>query len=334
MSAKKPSRYVGTVATIVFSLAIFIFAGWLLIHRQYATDQVSVWAYNPPSEVQAIEDRVDFTDKGKFYFYATQPVVADAEGFNMNCPRQETGNPILGCYTMGRIYVYDITNQQLDGIEEVTAAHEMLHAVWERMSQQEQERVGKLIEEAYTKLEDTALKDRMEYYARTEPGQFHNELHSILGTEVSNLGNELESYYAQYFNNRQMILAYNEQYNSVFNGLTTQAEALATELGALTASISARTENFNAESAQLSSDIEAFNARAAANGFQSQAEFNQERAALVARTNQLEYERQAINADIATYNEKYDQYVAIATQIELLNESIDSIKALEPTPSL
>ncbi|MFZ2126601.1 MAG: hypothetical protein WAV04_03775 [Candidatus Microsaccharimonas sp.] len=334
MLAKKPSRYLGTITTVVLSITIFVFAGWLLLNRQYAADQVSVWAYNPPAEVQAIEDRVDFTDKGKFYFYATQPVIANAESFNESCPRQETGNPIIGCYAMGRIYVYNITNQQLDGIEEVTAAHEMLHAVWERMSTKDQEKVGKLLEEAYAKVGNAELKGRMDYYARTEPGQFHNELHSIFGTEVPNLGDDLEDYYAQYFNDRQAVLAYNEQYSSVFKGLAAQAETLASELGTLAASIGGRTEAFNAESAQLSADIQAFNDRAAANDFQSQAEFNRERAALVARTNQLDNERQAINADIVTYNEKYDQYVAVATQIELLNKSIDSIKALEPTPSL
>ena len=319
---------------LAFSAVIFVFAGWLLFNRQYATDQVTVWAYQPPTEIQTIEERVAFTDNGKFHFFATQPVISDADSFNKNCPRQETGNPVIGCYAMGRIYIYNITNQQLDGIEEVTAAHEMLHAVWERMSSDERKRVGNLLEAAYAKVGDAQLKERMDYYARTEPGQFHNELHSIFGTEVANLGDELETYYAQYFENRQTVLNLHQQYNSVLVGLRAQAETLATELQTLGGSIAASTNTYNTDIAQLSVDIQEFNSRASSNGFQSQAEFDRERAALVSRTNQLDQQRVTINNDIEAYNAKYDQYQVVAKQIELLNKSIDSIEALDPTPSL
>lgn len=333
MSDKKHSR-VGVVVAIAMSVLVFGFAGWLFLNRQYAMDQVSVWAYDAPASVKVIEERVGFSNKGAFYFRATQPEVAEAETFNQDCPRQEPGSPILGCYNEGRIYIYDISNDQLDGIEEVTAAHEMLHAVWERMSSSEQQRVGSLLRAAYGKLADPDLKERMDYYARTEPGEFENELHSIIGTEVPTVGSELEQYYAQYFTDRQKILELHAKYDTVFKSFYARSEALYAELNALAKSVESRTTQYNTDIAQLSADIDAFNARANNGGFTSAAQFNSERAALVARSNQLESDRDVINAEISSYNTKYEEYQSLSVQIEALNSSIDSIQGLDPAPSL
>jgi hypothetical protein len=44
-----------------------------------------------------------------------------------------------------------------------------------------------------------------------------NELHSMVGTEVANLPPELAAYYAQYFTDRNTVLAYRNDYEGVFN---------------------------------------------------------------------------------------------------------------------
>jgi hypothetical protein len=334
MLDKKPSHRAWTIVTIVLSAAIFVIAGWLFLNRQYAMDQVSVWAFQAPAEVTAIEERLELADKGRFYYYASHPEIADAESFNANCPRREIGSPILGCYGMGRMYIYDITNPKLDGIQEVTAAHEMLHAAWDRMSSDEQQRVSDLLKTVYADLAAGEMKERMDYYARTEPGQLYNELHSIIGTEIADIGEELETYYEQYFEDRAVVLAFHAQYSGVFTSLQSQAETLYKDLSKLGVSITTRTAQYNADSAQLSKDIDDFNARANGNGFDSLDQFYQERAALMARSNQLVSERSGINADISLYNKKYEQYQSVAVQIESLNKSIDSIEALDPSPTL
>lgn len=322
------------IIALVVSVLIFGFAGWLLLNRQYAIDQVSIWSYERPASVQAMEERIEFTDKGTFYFHASQPVVSTAEDFNLQCPRQEVGSPILGCYATGRIYIYDVTNDKLDGIEEVTAAHEMLHAVWERMSSFDQKKIGALLRTEYARLDDGELKERMDYYARTEPGELENELHSIIGTEVTDIDPKLEAYYAEYFKDRSLVLALNEQYNSVFTKLSDRADALYEDLSELGPSIESRSARYNQDIAALSADIDTFNERADNGDFSSMSEFNSERASLVARTSQLESERAALNQAIDSYNDKYEEYQSIAEQLELLNDSIDSIKDLEPAPSI
>lgn len=333
MSDKKHSR-VGLIVALVISAAILGFASWLFMNQRFVADQLSVWSYNAPENVQQIEERVDFTGKGRFYFYATQPEVASSDTFNQDCPRQETNSPILGCYASGRIFIFDIKNEQLDGIKEVTAAHEMLHAVWERMSANEQKRVGSLLRSEYAKLIDGELKDRMDYYARTEPGEFENELHSIIGTEFKNISPALESYYRQFFEDRQKVLALHAKYDALFKSLVTQRDTLFEQLQTLGKTIETRSEAYNAAVTQLSSDIASFNTRAENGDFSSINQFNRERTAMITRTNELTAERASINADIIRYNSLFSQYEEIATQIETLNKSIDSITDLKPAPSL
>jgi hypothetical protein len=334
MSTSKTSRTWSIIA-FCLSVSVIALAGWLFLNRQLALDQLSVWSYEPSSSIKALDEKVQFTNKGLFTFYATKPIVADASEFNGKCPRQEAGSPILGCYTTeDRIYVFNVNNEKLEGMKEVTAAHEMLHAVWERMSTDEQKRIGTLLTAAYEKNANEALRERMAYYRRNEPDALTNELHSILGTEVSNLGSELEDYYAKYFKDRQAILAMHAKYDAVYTSLNNQAEQLYADMQSLSKSIEERSENYSNDVNQLSASITSFNQRANSGSFNSAAEFNSERAALVRRSNQLEADRTAINNDITKYEGMYSQYQALASQIEVLNDSVDSFKSLDETPQV
>jgi len=333
MSNTKTSR-VGSIIAFVVSGLFVLLAVWVFLNRQFILDQLAVWSYTPSSSVASITERVGFTDKGEFIFYATKPEVAAQDSFNTKCPRQETGSPILGCYTTDdRIYVYDLTNKQLAGMEEVTAAHEMLHAVWYRTSAEDKEKLTAQLKAAYAKLDTGELKDRMDYYERTEPGEFVNELHSILGTEVTKLDPALEAYYNQFFD-RKTVLELHQQYSSVYNKLYDRADELYGKMDALATSIETRSSEYERAVTKLSADINSFNARANSGSFQSQSQFNNERASLIQRTNALDAERNAINKSISTYNTYYNEYQEIASQIEVLNDSIDSFKKIEQTPSV
>jgi hypothetical protein len=333
MSNTNTNRIGAVIAFLVSGVCIAA-ALWLFFNRQFAMDQVSVWTYQPSAAIASIGQKVEFTDKGKFIFYATKPELESQETFNKECPRQETGSPILGCYTTDdRIYVYNLTNQKLNGMEEVTAAHEMLHAVWYRTSASDREKLTTELKAAYDTLDNKELKTRMEYYQRTEPGEFANELHSILGSEVANLGEPLESYYSQFFN-RSAVLALHSQYSGVYTALYERADTLFANMQTLSASIESQSTTYDTAAKQLSADIASFNDRAKNGAFTSQAQFNSERSALVQRTKSLESQRTKINGDIATYTQYYNEYQEIAKQIEVLNDSIDSFKQIEAAPSV
>jgi hypothetical protein len=222
---------------------------------------------------------------------------------------------------------------QLDGIHEVTAAHEMLHAVYARMSDADKKEVNTLLEREYTLLsKDPAFTERMALYARTEPGERDNELHSIIGTEVASISPELEAHYAKYFVNRAAVVGLHDQYSSVFTRLKAESVKLSDQMSQLTVDIKSRSSAYDIASQQLNADIAAFNQRASGGGIQSQQQFDSERRALVARVAKMSAERSAINALVNQFNQLVSQYNAIATQTDQLNQSINS--SLAPAPSL
>lgn len=332
---KSNTNKLGTVLAFSISGLFIAVAVWAVFNRQLIIDQVSVWGYTPSADVAALTERSSLSDRGQFLFYATKPEISSPTALNEQCPRQEIGNPILGCYTGDdRIYIYDVTNQQLDGMKEVTAAHEMLHAAWARLPQSERDRLGRQLEAVYATSTDEAFRERMAYYERTEPGEFHNELHSILGTELAVLPTELEAYYAQYFADRQVVVGLHAGYSAVYTRLNDRAHQLYVEMDTLSKSIDAQNAAYSAASAQLSSDIDSFNARAEAGSFVSLGQFYAERSALISRSSQLEQERQALNADIEQYNTLYAEYQDIAGQIDVLNRSVDSYSEVQQVPSV
>lgn len=335
MLNKSHSGFVGTIVSIVSTIAILGAAGWVVLNRQFVLDNINFLFYTPSSQIATIENSAGMSNTGKFYFYASQPQVEDAQQFNQNCARQETGSAILGCYSNQRIYVYDVTNTQLNGVEEVTAAHETLHAVWDRMSSSDKKRIGDLLEVAFSKINDPALNARMAYYARTEPGQRTNELHSILGTEYANLGPALEAHYAKYFTNRNKVVALHASYQSVFDNLTAQKNALSAQMATLKASIDSQSAQYNAEAVSLNSDASALQNSASSVDRTSQSEvdaYNAKRQALLNRLDGLNALRTQINTETNAYNVKVTEYNKIVVSTNSLNASLDS--SLSPTPSL
>jgi len=321
-------RYTGYAILVACVLA----AIWLVTNRQYVVDQLAVWQYKPSAAVQSLAQKSSMSDRGTFLLYASQPKIDGTQTFNQYCQKSEPQSAILGCYVNLQIYIYDVKDSKLGGIEEVTAAHEMLHAAWDRLGDSERVRVAKLLEAAYEKLNNEDLNKRMEYYARTEPSERDNELHSILGTEYKNLGPELERYYGQYFEDRDKVVSLHDKYAAVFDEIQSQGKALADRLASLASDINQRTSAYNADVAALNADIQDFNRRANGGGFSSRAQFDNERNGLLARTRALEAERRAINARIKEYQSVRKQLEAINSQAEALNRSINS--SLAPAPSV
>lgn len=305
----------------------------LVLNKQTVLDAVSYYQYQPSSEVSAIAKRTTMNDMGKFYFFASQPSVETAQTFRQKCTVQEVGSAILGCYANNRIYVYDVTDAQLDGIKEVTAAHETLHAVYQRLSDAERTRIDKLIESEYAKHQnDKSLTDRMGFYARNEVGERDNELHSILGTEYSDLSPELEAHYAKYFKNRQVVVDMHVKYAAIFTDLKQKADDLSTQLQDLGTKIKTESAGYNTTVKKLNEDIEAFNSRASSGGFTSRAQFDAQRAQLVARAAALDASKATITADLSKYESLRQQYNDTAAASNKLYKSMDS--NLSPTPSV
>jgi hypothetical protein len=323
----------GILSSIIVCLFLAAISLFLVTYRQRISDQIIVWQFHPTSEVSGLVDRAGMNDNGKFYYLASQPKLDGTQTFNTECDRIENVTSILGCYNGSHIFIYDVTDKALDGIREVTAAHETLHAIYARMSGDEKTKVDTLLEAEYAKLQnDKDFMSLMSFYARSEPGERDNELHSIIGTEVINLDPALEAHYDEFFSNRQKVVNLNAKYSSVFINLKTRADELKKQYDTLSQSITSMTAQYNNDALALNKDITDFNYRAANNYFTSQSKFDSERNSLTARAAQLDALKASINDDIAKYKLILNEYNSIASQSKKLYNVIDS--TLAPSPSV
>lgn len=332
MEAAGRNISLGRIVALGINLALILLAAWVFFHRQEVFDRISLLGYAPAGDVVALADKATMTDESRRYFYASRPEINDRSSFNQNCRNNDEQTIVLGCYVARRIYIFNVTDERLPGVKAVTAAHEALHAAYERLGSSEKSRVNSLLQKQMQTLQDPRIAQLAETYNKTEPGQLLNEMHSILATEVASLSPELEEYYRQYFTDRQSLAAMSAAYEKVFSDLKAQQEALVDELNKLAETINQRSAALNASVERLNADVGAFNRRAQNNGFDTQAQFNSERAALVARQQQLQAERVAIEGLIAQYERMKQQLNAINLEAESLNTSINS--NLQNVPSV
>lgn len=323
----------GAFVNVIICLSLIGLSLTIIVNRQFVVDQMTVWQWQPNTEMDTLIDRSGMNDYAKFLFHASRPVLDATQTFNTACDRIEYTTSILGCYSNYRIYIYNVTDKQLDGIREVTAAHEVLHAAYQRLSDKEKDDVNVLLEAEYKKIETNKdYSDRMEFYAKTEPGERDNELHSVIGTEIANVDPKLEDYYKKYFTDRQKVVVLNAKYSSVFTDLRNHANSLIAQMDSLTKSINERTIQYNSDVVTLNKDILTFNAKATSGEFTSQAQFNSERAALNNRVSTLDATSSSIHADVVAYNAILKEYNSIASESKKLYNSIDS--TLAPAPSV
>ena len=323
----------GSSASLIVLAMFMLGALILLLMRQTIIDQVVVWQYEPTTEIEELASRTEMSTKGRFLFYASKPSISERDEFNKMCSNHDHSTAVLGCYTAGDIYIYDITEPRLDGIKAVTAAHEMLHAAYERLSENEREKINELLNKEYALLQnDEDLAARVAVYEDLEAEHLDNELHSLLGTEVKNLSPELEEYYAKYFDNRSKVVKLYDSYRLVFDELEGKADDINNKLSSLQKDINQRSKAYSDGVARLNRDINDFNRRAGNGSFTSEAAFESERASLMARSSGLASERRIINERINEFNALNAQLLDIANQTKALDQSINS--SLPATPQL
>lgn len=329
----KPGSVVATLS-IILMVVLFGAALGVVLNRQKIADQIAVWQYEPSAAVAQIADTTTMTPEGKFYFYASHPVLEGTSKFNEECRRQEENSSILGCYSAGKIFIYDIQDERLAGVKEVTAAHEMLHAVYDRLGVSEKARINQLLAAEYTKklqTDDVAFRERMEYYARTEPGERDNELHSIFATELAELPHELEQHFGRYFTDRQAVVKLHSAYNSKFSQLRNSSEELKSELDRLATEIDTLTGEYNDAIRVLNNDIDRFNSRAEGGGFANATEFSAARQTLIARVDTQKQQREIINEKVVEYEKKRTEHNSMVDESNSLSRSLDS--SLAPAPA-
>lgn len=317
-------RLLRRLVPLVLLAALLAAAGWIWLNRDFVRDWLVLRDYQPPAAIAKFAKDTAMTNYATRLFYINKPTLDDKIALNQHCKNLGEEAAVLGCFRGDRlgIHIYKVTDERLKGIEQVTAAHEMLHQAYIRLSEQERRRIDQLLKNyAANELTDESLLAKLEIYKITEPNEISNEMHSLFGTELANLPSELEGYYSQYFTDRRKVVAYRDQSQAAFDEYRRQLD------------------NFDKRLAELKPEIGA-----------SEIELNQQYAALTAKKKQLDADLAAqrieeYNANVAPYNvlvnsynaqlaktnqliEEYNQIVKqrneIAIQATSLNEAINS----------
>lgn len=305
---------------IIVVVLMVIVAVMVVLNRAWIYDWARGVSYRPSGEMAAIRDKLQLTWAGEFLFNAVQPELNEAEKFNENCRNDESEIAVLGCYTVGNIYIYNIDAAELKGIRELTAAHELLHAKWARMSDDEKVALVEPLTRAFDV--NQFLADEISQY---DVGEKQEELYVRAGTEVKDLPAALEKHYAEIFKDQDAVVDFYNSYITVFREIKAQMEELANEMEMLKAEIDGKTANYEAELAALEVDIANFNSCAETAGcFNSEWEFYAKRNMLMARENNLNVLNNEINNLIDIYNVKVNEYNANVLEGRKLQNMINS----------
>ncbi len=293
-----------------------------MLFAQDIQDWVKLRGYTPSSEIVQLTEHTTMVDSSRRLFYVNHPIVADKETFNTHC-RENEHSIVLGCYLPGQngIFLLDVQDERLEGIKQVTAAHEFLHAAYERLSASERRRINALLQVTYENMKDPRIIETIELYRKQDPSIVENEMHSIFGSEVRNLPRELEEYYGRYFSNRLEIVRYAEKYEQAFTDRRNKIRQYDEELSRLKQQIDAATEKLRAQNDELK------NMRNQMNSYRSSGRTEQYNELVPVYNNRVgEFNAliDSVSVDIVKYNGIVQQRNEIASEEAELVEAIDS----------
>ncbi len=305
----------------VCSFAIIFGSIFAFTQRQHILDALALRNYSPSERIVALANDTTMQDSTRRVFYVNHPQLNDKTAFRTNCPATEQ-SIVLGCYVeRNGIFLLDVNDPRLEGVIQVTAAHEVLHAQYDRLSASERNRLDGLTGAFFATLNNERLTKTIEQYRAKDASVVPNELHSILATEVRELSPELEAYYSQYFKNRSQLVSFSEKYEQTFVSLTNQVEEYDKQLTILKQAIESdqmEIEAQNVEIEQQKQRLDGLINSGATNEYNDSVPgFN----TLVKRYNGL---IASARAQINEYNTIVEKRNAIATTEQELVEAINS----------
>ncbi len=254
---KNSSGHLHRFGTLLFLLVWLAVLGVMAANRQNIYDWWRLRNYQAPAAQAQLAAQDTMTPYARKAFYVNKPEIADKPGFATNCPVSGGTHEqtiVLGCYrgNQGGIFLLSVTDPRLSGVEQVTAAHEMLHAAYDRLSGPEQSRIDALLLDYFHHdLHDERIQATLAAYKKTEPNDVVNEMHSIFGTEIPALPPALEQYYQRYFTDRSRVAAFAAQYQSVFTSRQTAITAAESQLASLKSRIEAEEADLQTRQANI-----------------------------------------------------------------------------------
>lgn len=188
----------------------------LLIAVPSITKSEFWYAYASPinENTAALATHTNMTTLGRSILYRTKPVATDKATVDKDCENTKTDVIEYGCFfatseTDAHIYILQVTDPELKSVNDVTAAHEMLHHAYARLSSADRAKVNSFL----IKDRDSLIASNLQFqkliapYADEAEEVKLNEAHSLMAVmPKGTLSPELENYYLQYFSDGRLKL--------------------------------------------------------------------------------------------------------------------------------
>ena len=239
-------------------IGAFLVTLWVGGNQDMFLDWLNVKPQASSPDIERLATATAMTRSAQRIFYRQDPTIEQRREFLKTCSKVPVKGVMMGCYSrrgsVGKIAIQVVTEPRLQGMMEVTAAHEMLHAAYDRFSQSERDRLTPLLESAVTRVKDERLLKVLNQYKADDRERYINELHSHLGTEILNLGEpELEKHYEKYFTNRQQTVSFAVKAGSTLRVIDERAEVLKPEIDRLEIDLKARRVELDSTESQSKS---------------------------------------------------------------------------------
>lgn len=308
----------GLLAGVVVAGAVI----WL--RHEAIADWVVLRNYHAPAAISQLASDDTMTNTGQHLFYINHPLLEGRTEFNQHCRNETEQTVVLGCYHGNRqgIYLYAVTDSRLHGVEQTTAAHEMLHQAYDRLTPKDRAYINGLLEDYYKyHLTDDTVKSQIDAYKQSEPDALDNEMHSLFGTEIANLPAPLENYYKRYFTDRSKVVQFNTNYQAEFAKRRAQVAQYDQQLTNLKSQITAKEKELDARQTAIRAKKAQLDREAAANQIDL---YNTDVNAYNAMAQEYNQELTDTRALIDRYNSIVGQRNAIAVQEQQLQQALDS----------
>ncbi len=336
-----------------------------LVNRPALEDWLDLVPQAPSAAIERLAQGTTMTPKAQRLFYRQMPSIESRSTFPNHCEVPEQ-TIVLGCYIQkrwgdrilsGKIIIQQIEDAQFEGIMEVTAAHEMLHAAYDQLKPGTKKALIKQLEKAAKQVQNQRLQRVLSDYEARDRDLYHSELHSHLGTELADLGSPfLETHYQQYFSDRQQVIVLAQKSQQTLAALDAQAKTLMAEIDQLELDLDQTRQGLERAEVRLEQGNERLNemqkqlmqaqavAETALRQNQSDAgrrvdEFERQKKAfnqrVVDHNDQLEVLRDRVarfNQKVEGYQAKVDAYNQVARENRTVLDSLRGPRRMEQAP--
>jgi uncharacterized protein YdcH (DUF465 family) len=281
------------------------------------SDSINLPDYAPSNALVELVQKTSMNENGRRIFYLNKPIIETRRvglDFCGNANRQWV---LSGCFVSSKgIFILKVTDPRLEGTMQVSIAHQMLHAAYNQLSDNEKTNLNKELRQVYDKLENTRIKKLVAIFETSNPTFVDDELHSLLGTEVTVLSPALEQHYANYFSNRFTVVTYAQKNERIFSRIADKANAIDKKLKNMKTILDREEKTIKIAGKlieQQRAQLEKINSPETYNSRLSK--FNQ-------RVNNYNQRIQTLKNMIASYNKLVNDYNSLSLEEKSLNNAL------------